>query len=48
MMTSSKKESRFSRLLHFDEILRICIKGIVYPKMKVLSLITHPHVAPNP
>ncbi len=24
------------------------LKGIVYPKMKILSLITHPHVVPNP
>ncbi len=23
-------------------------KGIVYPKMKMISLITHPHVVPNP
>ncbi len=23
-------------------------KGIVLPKMKILSLITHPHVGPNP
>ncbi len=24
------------------------IKGIVHPKLKILSLITHPHVVPNP
>ncbi len=24
------------------------IKGIVHPEMKILSLITHPHVVPNP
>ncbi len=24
------------------------IKGIVHPKMKILSLITHPHFVPNP
>ncbi len=24
------------------------LKGIVNPKMKILSLITHPHVVPNP
>ncbi len=24
------------------------IKGLVHPKMKILSSITHPHVAPNP
>ncbi len=24
------------------------LKGIVHPKMKMLSLITHPHVVPNP
>ncbi len=26
----------------------INLKGIVHPKMKIPSLITHPHVAPNP
>ncbi len=24
------------------------IKGIVHPKMKILPVITHPHVVPNP
>ncbi len=24
------------------------LKGIVHPKMKILSLITYPHVVPNP
>ncbi len=24
------------------------LKGLVHPKMKILSLITHPHVVPNP
>ncbi len=24
------------------------LKGIVPPKMKILSLITHPHIVPNP
>ncbi len=24
------------------------LKGIVHPKMKILTLITHPHVVPNP
>ncbi len=24
------------------------VKGIVHPKMKILSLITRPHVVPNP
>ncbi len=24
------------------------IKGLVHPKMKIMSLITHPHVIPNP
>jgi len=27
---------------------RDLVKGIDHPKMKVLSLITHPHVVPNP
>ncbi len=26
---------------------RKLIEGIVHPKMKILSLITHPHVVPN-
>ncbi len=25
-----------------------CIKGIVHPKIKILSLITHPYIVPNP
>ncbi len=24
------------------------VKGLVHPKMKILSLITHPHVVPKP
>jgi len=24
------------------------IKGLVHPKMKILSIFTHPHVVPNP
>ncbi len=31
----------------FQKVLLI-FKGIVHPKMKILSLITHPHVVPNP
>jgi len=27
---------------------QISLKGLVHPKMPVLSLITHPHVIPNP
>ncbi len=26
---------------------RNLLKGIVHPKIKILSLITHPHVVPN-
>jgi len=26
----------------------IALKGLVHPKMKMMSLITHPHVIPNP
>ncbi len=30
-------------------VVYLCIiKGIVHPKMKILSLINHPHVVPNP
>ncbi len=46
----TKQPSSFrqcSRLLH-AEVLGQIIKGIVHPKMKILSLITHPHVVPNP
>jgi len=25
-----------------------CIKGLVHPKMKIKSLITHPHAVPTP
>ncbi len=31
--------------IHF---YRVGFKGIVHPKMKILSLITQPHVIPNP
>jgi len=24
-----------------------CLKGLVHPKMKILSVFTHPHVVPN-
>ncbi len=24
------------------------VKGLLHPKMKILSLITYPHVVPNP
>jgi len=27
--------------------LQQCIKGLVHPKMKILSVFTHPHVVPN-
>ncbi len=26
----------------------LCIKGILHPKIQIMSLITHPHVVPNP
>jgi len=29
-------------------IIRIKIKGLVHPKMKIKSLITHPHAVPTP
>ncbi len=29
-------------------LTKCSVKGIVHPKMKILSLITHPHVVPNP
>jgi len=25
----------------------LIVKGLVYPKMKILSVFTHPHVVPN-
>jgi len=28
--------------------LILCLKGIVHPKMKIKSLITHPHAVPIP
>ncbi len=30
------------------EISRAWVKGLVRPKIKILSLITHPYVIPNP
>ncbi len=32
---------------HIITIIWFHLKGIVHPKMKILSLITHPHVVPN-
>ncbi len=29
-------------------LILLLVKGIVHPKMKILSLITHPYVIPNP
>jgi len=26
----------------------LCVKGILHPRMKILSSFTHPHVIPNP
>ncbi len=34
-------------LLKNESVSMFQFKGIVHPKMKVLSLITHPHVVPN-
>ncbi len=31
-----------------DMAVALCLKGIVQPKIKILSLITHPQVVPNP
>ncbi len=33
--------------VHFTDRLRELIKGIVHPKMKILSSFTHPQVVPN-
>ncbi len=32
----------------FFPILKGLIKGLLHPKIKILSLITYPHVVPNP
>ncbi len=29
-------------------VSQITLKGLIHPKMKILSLIAHPHVVPNP
>jgi len=46
--------SKFSNLLHtflsltaFVQLNNSTIKGLVHPKMKILSVFTHPHVVPN-
>ncbi len=31
----------------FQGKIETIIKGVVHPKMKILSLITHPHAVPN-
>jgi len=30
------------------EIVKNNLKGLVHPKMKILSVFTHPHVVPTP
>jgi len=39
----------FSRRVEIDRRGReeLIVKGIVSPKVKIVSLITHPHVVPN-
>jgi len=37
----------FSRCFTIHLINTMFLNGLVHPKMKLLSLITHPHVVPN-
>jgi len=30
------------------EVIEFSLKGLVHPKMKIKSLITHPHAVPTP
>ncbi len=53
-MPSKDSKLFLDKIIYFIE-LSGCIyyivdifKGIDHPKMKILSLITHPHVIPNP
>jgi len=47
-MSSSLAVSFFkSRNKGFKEIIGPTIKGLVHPEMKILSVFTHPHVAPT-
>jgi len=32
----------------FITVTDFLLKGLVHPKMKILSVITHPHVVPTP
>jgi len=32
----------------FQTAMNFGIKGLVHPKIKIMSLITHPHVVPTP
>jgi len=38
--------SVFSSVSHDPS--EIILKGLVHPKMKMMSLMTHPHVVPSP
>ncbi len=38
---------KFDIIVSLEEMKCKCIKGIVYKKMKILSLITHDHVVPT-
>lgn len=42
-----KKTQTYSKLCTEDNIVMI-LKGILHPKMNILSLIIYPHVVPNP
>ncbi len=35
-------------LMHYYFFNLDSLKGLLHPKMKILSLITYPHVVPNP
>jgi len=50
MLKTAELLNIFVDVMHFlqDSLIDIEIfKGLVYPKMKVLSSFTHPHVIPN-
>jgi len=42
---STNKNSQYPSNMHANKQL---VKGLVHPKMKIKSLITHPHAVPTP
>jgi len=41
--TDPVQVSLFLLIVHLNKLITMCVKGIVHPKMKILSVFTLPH-----